>query len=104
MEDRYSVLIRFDSQNSTDNFYKHFSGKRFSSLEVCFLLTLVNRHTRFWHSISTEKDADILDGKFCSYELFLNFAEGRGLPSAFYNRRAVHRFNRTCTGFSCKLN
>lgn len=34
MEDRYSVLIRFDSQNSTDNFYKHFSGKRFSSLEV----------------------------------------------------------------------
>ncbi|XP_059459018.1 BRAP2 RING ZnF UBP domain-containing protein 2 [Corylus avellana] len=34
MEDRYSILIRFDSQESTDNFYKHFNGRRFSSLEV----------------------------------------------------------------------
>ncbi|KAF8393105.1 hypothetical protein HHK36_021346 [Tetracentron sinense] len=34
MEDRYSILIRFDNQNSTDNFYKHLNGKRFSSLEV----------------------------------------------------------------------
>ncbi|OVA12903.1 zinc finger protein [Macleaya cordata] len=34
MEDQYSVLIRFDSQDSADNFYKHFNGKRFSSMEV----------------------------------------------------------------------
>lgn len=34
MEDRYSILIRFDSQDSTDDFYKHFNGSRFSSLEV----------------------------------------------------------------------
>ncbi|XP_077216737.1 zinc finger (C3HC4-type RING finger) family protein [Tasmannia lanceolata] len=34
VDDRYSILIRFDSQNSTDNFYTHFNGKRFSSLEV----------------------------------------------------------------------
>ncbi|XP_061348006.1 BRAP2 RING ZnF UBP domain-containing protein 2 isoform X1 [Gastrolobium bilobum] len=34
MEDQYSVLIRFDDQNSTDSFYKHYSGHRFSSLEV----------------------------------------------------------------------
>ncbi|KAF6166910.1 hypothetical protein GIB67_020139 [Kingdonia uniflora] len=34
MEDRYSVLIRFDDQKSTDSFYQHFNGKRFSSLEV----------------------------------------------------------------------
>ncbi|KAK9281036.1 hypothetical protein L1049_003928 [Liquidambar formosana] len=34
MEDQYSILIRFDSQGSTDNFYKHFNGRRFSSLEV----------------------------------------------------------------------
>ncbi|XP_043690274.1 BRAP2 RING ZnF UBP domain-containing protein 2 [Telopea speciosissima] len=34
MEDRYSILMRFDSQSSTDNFCKHFNGRRFSSLEV----------------------------------------------------------------------
>ncbi|KAA8541958.1 hypothetical protein F0562_023110 [Nyssa sinensis] len=34
MEDRYSILIRFDDQNSTDTFYNHFNGRRFSSLEV----------------------------------------------------------------------
>jgi hypothetical protein len=34
MEDRYSVLIRFDEQNSTDAFYTHYNGRRFSSLEV----------------------------------------------------------------------
>ncbi|XP_011082084.1 BRCA1-associated protein [Sesamum indicum] len=33
MEDRYSILIRFDNQTSADSFYKHFNGKRFSSLE-----------------------------------------------------------------------
>ncbi|XP_020674880.1 BRCA1-associated protein isoform X1 [Dendrobium catenatum] len=34
MEDQYSVLIRFNDQSSTDSFFKHFRGKRFSSLEV----------------------------------------------------------------------
>ncbi|KAL5664707.1 hypothetical protein ACJX0J_024815, partial [Zea mays] len=36
-EDQYSVLINFDTQSSTDSFYKHFNGKQFSSLEggVC---------------------------------------------------------------------
>ncbi|KAK6153763.1 hypothetical protein DH2020_013402 [Rehmannia glutinosa] len=33
LEDRYSILIRLDDQNSADSFYKHFNGKRFSSLE-----------------------------------------------------------------------
>ena len=33
-EDQYSVLIKFDTLRSTDSFYKHFNGKRFSSLEV----------------------------------------------------------------------
>ncbi|KAL3528932.1 hypothetical protein ACH5RR_008254 [Cinchona calisaya] len=44
MEDNYSVMIRLDDQSSTDNFYKHFSGKRFSSLEVeiCHVLFTVN--------------------------------------------------------------
>lgn len=34
VEDKYSVLIRFDDQSSTDAFYKHFNGKHFSSLEM----------------------------------------------------------------------
>ncbi|XP_073135464.1 BRAP2 RING ZnF UBP domain-containing protein 2 [Henckelia pumila] len=33
LEDRYSILIRLDDQNSADSFYKHFNGKCFSSLE-----------------------------------------------------------------------
>ena len=40
IEDQYSILIRFDDQNSADSFYKHFTGRRFSSLEVCFALAL----------------------------------------------------------------
>ncbi|XP_075505164.1 BRAP2 RING ZnF UBP domain-containing protein 2-like isoform X2 [Primulina tabacum] len=32
-EDRYSILIRLDDQNSADSFYKHFNHKCFSSLE-----------------------------------------------------------------------
>lgn len=34
MEDRYSILIRFRSQDSADNFYKHLNERRYSSLEV----------------------------------------------------------------------
>ncbi|XP_051116326.1 BRAP2 RING ZnF UBP domain-containing protein 2 [Andrographis paniculata] len=33
LEDRYSILIRLDEQNSADSFHKHFNGKLFSSLE-----------------------------------------------------------------------
>ncbi|KAL6952141.1 BRAP2 RING ZnF UBP domain-containing protein 2 [Sarracenia purpurea var. burkii] len=44
VEDKYSVLIRFDDQSSTDAFYKHFNGRRFSSLEVeaCHVLFTVD--------------------------------------------------------------
>ncbi|GFZ11862.1 isopropylmalate dehydrogenase 2 [Actinidia rufa] len=44
MEDKYSVLIRFGDQRSTDTFYKHFNGRRFSSLEVeaCHVLFTVD--------------------------------------------------------------
>ncbi|KAK1292747.1 hypothetical protein QJS10_CPB17g02153 [Acorus calamus] len=34
VEDRYSILINFDTLESADNFYRHFNGKPFSSLEV----------------------------------------------------------------------
>ncbi|XP_078161898.1 BRAP2 RING ZnF UBP domain-containing protein 2-like [Carex rostrata] len=33
VDDQYSVIIRFDEQSSTDDFYKRFNRKRFSSLE-----------------------------------------------------------------------
>lgn len=36
VENRYSILISFDSQESTDTFYQHFRGKQFNSLEVWF--------------------------------------------------------------------
>ncbi|KAJ7962793.1 BRCA1-associated protein [Quillaja saponaria] len=40
MEDSYSILIKFESQASADNFYKHYYGRHFSSLEaeVCRVL------------------------------------------------------------------
>lgn len=34
MDDQYSVIIRFDEQSFTDDFYKRFNRKHFSSLEV----------------------------------------------------------------------
>ncbi|XP_052176452.1 BRAP2 RING ZnF UBP domain-containing protein 2 [Diospyros lotus] len=44
VEDKYSILIRFDDQSSTDAFYTHFNGRRFSSLEVdaCHVLYTVD--------------------------------------------------------------
>ncbi|KAL6888406.1 hypothetical protein ACP4OV_009432 [Aristida adscensionis] len=33
VEDQYSVLIKFNTQSSTDSFFEHFNGKQFSSLE-----------------------------------------------------------------------
>ncbi|KAF5739052.1 BRCA1-associated protein [Tripterygium wilfordii] len=44
MEDRYSILIRFDNQDSADSFYRHFDGKQFNSLEVevCHVLFTVD--------------------------------------------------------------
>ncbi|XP_057248501.1 BRAP2 RING ZnF UBP domain-containing protein 2 [Beta vulgaris subsp. vulgaris] len=42
--DRYIALIRFDSQDSADGFFKHFNGKRFSSLEpeACHVLFIID--------------------------------------------------------------
>ncbi|KAF9589187.1 hypothetical protein IFM89_019696 [Coptis chinensis] len=48
VEDRYSILIRFGDQEFADNFYQHFNGKRFSSLEVeicCILFTVDVQYT-----------------------------------------------------------
>ncbi|TXG70138.1 hypothetical protein EZV62_005073 [Acer yangbiense] len=44
VEDQYSILIRFDSQDSTDKFYQHFNGRQFNSLEVevCHVLFTVD--------------------------------------------------------------
>ncbi|CAO2815180.1 unnamed protein product [Amaranthus hypochondriacus] len=44
MEDKYIVLIRFDNQDSTDEFFNHFNGKVFSSLEpeACHVLFIID--------------------------------------------------------------
>ncbi|XP_057534414.1 BRAP2 RING ZnF UBP domain-containing protein 2 isoform X2 [Amaranthus tricolor] len=44
MGDRYIVLIRFDNQDSTDEFFNHFNGKVFSSLEpeACHVLFIID--------------------------------------------------------------
>ncbi|EXC12827.1 hypothetical protein L484_008221 [Morus notabilis] len=42
-------ITRFDSQDSTDHFYKHFNGTRFSSLEAevcCVFFTVDVQYTR----------------------------------------------------------
>lgn len=36
MEDQYSILIRFDTQDSTDKFYLHFNGRQYNSLEYSY--------------------------------------------------------------------
>ncbi|XP_028794102.1 BRCA1-associated protein isoform X1 [Neltuma alba] len=66
MEDQYSVLIRFDDQDSTDGFYKHYNRRRFSSMEVevcCVLFTLdvqytgLIEHAQASNASSTEQPA-----------------------------------------------
>ncbi|XP_048234176.1 BRAP2 RING ZnF UBP domain-containing protein 2 isoform X2 [Ricinus communis] len=57
MEDRYSILIRFDSQESTDKFYQHFNGRQFNSLEedVCRVLFTVDvQFTGYSGSLDTQ--------------------------------------------------
>lgn len=42
--DRYSALMKFDSQSTADDFFKHYNGKPFSSFEeeVCHVLFIVD--------------------------------------------------------------
>ena len=70
-EDQYSVLINFNTQNSTDNFYKHFNGKQFSSLEVLVVLTLLNLALclfllMLWFNFTMDwLEVDIVQGDVC---------------------------------------
>ncbi|KAJ0007690.1 hypothetical protein Pint_30256 [Pistacia integerrima] len=57
VEDRYSILIRFDSQDSADKFYQHFNGRQFNSLEagVCGVLFTVDvQFTGYSGSLDTQ--------------------------------------------------
>lgn len=51
MEGQYSVLIRFNDQSSTDSFFMHFKGKKFSSLEVDACRVLYMLDARYTGSI-----------------------------------------------------
>ncbi|KAJ7951957.1 BRCA1-associated protein [Quillaja saponaria] len=50
-EDSYSILIKFDSQVSADNFYKHYNGRSFSSLEAEVCRVLFTMDVQFTGSI-----------------------------------------------------
>ncbi|OEL13509.1 BRCA1-associated protein [Dichanthelium oligosanthes] len=83
-EDQYSVLINFNTQNSTDNFYKHFNGKQFSSLEVlnCFdsseferldqdpggILTTICNHSFHCSCISKWTDSSCPVCRYCQQQ------------------------------------
>eukprot|EP00268_Persea_americana_P038037 TRINITY_DN3769_c1_g1_i1.p1 TRINITY_DN3769_c1_g1~~TRINITY_DN3769_c1_g1_i1.p1 ORF type:complete len:514 (-),score=103.97 TRINITY_DN3769_c1_g1_i1:629-2116(-) len=51
VEDQYSILIRFDNQESTDSFYRHFNKKHFSSLEVDACRVLYTMDVQYTGSI-----------------------------------------------------
>ncbi|XP_020583536.1 BRCA1-associated protein [Phalaenopsis equestris] len=51
VEDHYNVLIRFNDQTSTDSFFKHFRGKRYSSLEVDACRVLYALHVQYTDSL-----------------------------------------------------
>lgn len=57
MGDKYSILIRFDEQDSADSFYGYYNGRHFNSLEVCIatsvsVLWLISLH-EFWMPIKS---------------------------------------------------
>lgn len=78
MENRYNILIRFDSQESADTYYQHFRGKRFNSLEV-------------WFCFERRPKADLKLHLFFVIDLLLPiFFAGRGVSFAFYSRCSVY--------------
>lgn len=92
-EDQYSVLINFDTQSSTDSFYKHFNGKQFSSLEVLISFILLNLVWCFplarWLNFIVITD--------------WRFGAGGCLPCPFCGRGALHWIDWACTYLSYKL-
>lgn len=71
MEDRYSILMTFDSQDSTDDFYHHFNGKPFSSLEVCGLCSRHITEVFYWIYLQKESRLIVLCIKFWASQNFL---------------------------------
>ncbi|KAJ3708069.1 hypothetical protein LUZ61_011774 [Rhynchospora tenuis] len=66
VDEQYSVIIRFDEQSFTDDFYKHFNRKRFSSLEedICCVRYTVDVHQtesieRAQSSVSSSADCPV---------------------------------------------
>ncbi|MCL7022285.1 hypothetical protein MKW94_002050 [Papaver nudicaule] len=73
VEDQYSVLIRFDGQESADNFYKHFNGKRFSSMEVEVCHVLFTVDVQFTASIEHALSICFFHCLICIVSDFSNF-------------------------------
>ena len=79
MEDRYSILIRFDTQDSTDKFYLHFNGRQFNSLEVSILF--FNNFYSVVLIIYLFLEISYLIVLLLSY---FNISTGGSLPGAFH--------------------
>ncbi|XP_043817934.1 BRAP2 RING ZnF UBP domain-containing protein 2-like isoform X2 [Manihot esculenta] len=57
MEDQYSILISFDSQDSTDSFHQHLNGRQVNSLEednCCVLFIVDIQFTGYSGSLDTQ--------------------------------------------------
>ncbi|KAF3450932.1 hypothetical protein FNV43_RR07021 [Rhamnella rubrinervis] len=105
MEDGYSILIRFDSQDSTDNFYKHFNGSRFSSLEVEVCTVLFTLDVQYTGSIghAQASQANLTDQPSCPVCLERLDQDTSGILTTICN----HSFHCSCisnwTDSSCPV-
>ncbi|KAJ1379014.1 Potassium transporter [Sesbania bispinosa] len=82
MEDQYSVLILFDEQESTDSFYKHYNGHRFSSLEVEVCRVLLTLNVFFEMNLGNEKPNSVTLVSLLSVCIkMVNITEGESIHS-----------------------
>ncbi|KAK4786413.1 hypothetical protein SAY86_003102 [Trapa natans] len=94
MDDLYSVLISFDSQVTTDVFYKYYNGRRFNSLEEtqhCYSLELETQ--RVWDYVGENYVQQPIQSKTDGKLVALNSNDGCGsfedleMSEALINRK-----------------
>ncbi|KAF7148878.1 hypothetical protein RHSIM_Rhsim03G0186500 [Rhododendron simsii] len=83
VEDKYSVLIRFDDQSSTDAFYKHFNGRHFSSLKVEACQVLFTFDVQYTGSIEHAQSTPASSTEQPSCVVCLGY-EAKGLKSSHF--------------------
>lgn len=104
-EDQYSALIRFDDQRSADSFFRHFNGKRFSSLEVDVCHVLYTIDVQYTGSIEHAQNslASSAEEPSCPVCLERLDQDARGILTTICN----HSFHCSCiskwTDSSCPV-